>query len=111
MASPPPGPWESREIPDLRLIAVAQVGKMYPFATVQRWHDAKDPTPLLTEEDRATAALFVAAPDLLAELRGWLPIVERQLASIPPAPDSTAYQAAVARIERTRAAIAKATAA
>jgi hypothetical protein len=58
----------------------------------------------------ANARLISAAPELLAELSGWLPIVERQLASLHPAGrDSKAYQFALARIERTRAAIAKAT--
>lgn len=35
----------------------------------------------------------------------WLPIVERQLGSLPPVPESRAYQTAVARVARLRAAV------
>lgn len=46
--------------------------------------------------------------ECLAALVEWLPIAERQLASLPPMPESKSYQCAIARVERMRAAIANA---
>ncbi len=60
-------------------------------------------------EERAN--LMAAAPELLASCIEFLPILDRQLASINPggaAEASQAYQFAKARVDRMRAAIAKA---
>lgn len=46
--------------------------------------------------------------DLMEALAGWLPIAERQLASIPPAPNSAAWRYATARIDRCRSTLARA---
>jgi hypothetical protein len=57
-------------------------------------------------------ALLCAAPDLLASCVEFLPILERQLASVNPggiAGASVAVQTAKARVERMRTAVLKAT--
>lgn len=56
----------------------------------------------LREVERERDELRVETQRLLAICAEWLPIVERQLASIPPAPQSRAWQTAVARVERLR---------
>lgn len=43
--------------------------------------------------------------ELLAVTRGWIEINERQFSMVPPAPESKAYQFAMARIARTHEAI------
>lgn len=70
------GPWETREIPALHVIAIAPVGKMMPIASVARWIDASDGPLRITDEDRANANLIEAAPDLLAACRLALHMIE-----------------------------------
>src|SRR5579885_345255 len=52
----------------------------------------------------AAEAALKEAREVLA---GWLPILERQFASLPPAPDSNVWQFAKARLHRTRACLAQ----
>jgi len=64
-----------------------------------------------SDEAMANARLIAAAPDLLAACTEFLPILERQLDSINPggaAEGSKAFACATERVERMRAAIAKA---
>lgn len=60
------GPWESRPVPTMRLIAIARKGMMYPHAYVQT--ATKSPEPIGSEQ-YDTAALIESAPDLLRELK------------------------------------------
>lgn len=89
-----PGPWEVIPLPSGQYRIDAKLGPLHVCPAIA--HGLSD------------AVLISAAPDLLEALAGWLPIAERQMASIPPMPESEAYQYALRRIERSRAAIAKA---
>ena len=70
-----------------------------------------DPCPHQAEVERLKAHIAILTEEghreigkLRAICREWLPIIERQFASLPPAPDSLGWQTALHRVERLRAA-------
>lgn len=56
-----PGPWEVRPVPGMKLVVIAQAGKMYPHACV---HTAGEELQTLTPRELGNGRLIAGAPEL-----------------------------------------------